>query len=238
MNIAVIFAGGVGQRMHSGSTPKQFLKLRGKPIIVYTIEHFQNSASIDGIILVSLEDWIPYCEELTEKYGLSKISAIIPGGDTGFASIGNGLRKASELYPDDSIVLIHDGVRPLIDAKLIESDIDSVKKYGSAITVSESIETIVVLNESIVSDIIDRKQCQIAKAPQCFYLKDILYYHDRAIADGFDNFIDSASLMHHYGVELHTVIGPSDNIKITTPSDFFAFKAFVELKENSEIFGA
>ena len=92
MNIAVIFAGGVGQRMHSGSTPKQFLKLRGKPIIVYTIEHFQNSASIDGIILVSLEDWIPYCEELTEKYGLSKVSAIIPGGDTGFASIGNGLR--------------------------------------------------------------------------------------------------------------------------------------------------
>lgn len=238
MNIAVIFAGGVGQRMHSGSTPKQFLKLRGKPIIVYTIEHFQDSPLIDGIIIVSLKEWIPYCEELVIRYGLTKVSAIVSGGSTGFESIGNGLQKANELYPDDSVVLIHDGVRPLINSELIKSDIEAVKKYGSAITVSEAIETIVVLNKAIVADVIDRHQCQIAKAPQCFYLRDILAGHERAVSDGFDDFIDSASLMHHYGFELHTVVGPSDNIKITTPADFFVFKAFVEARENSEIFGA
>ena len=124
MNIAVIFAGGVGQRMHSGSTPKQFLELHGKPILVYTLEHFQRNPRIDGIVLVSIEGWIDYCRDLLQKFRLTKVSAIVPGGSNGYESISNGLRKASELYPADSVVLIHDGVRPLIDQEIISKDID------------------------------------------------------------------------------------------------------------------
>ena len=237
MNIAVIFAGGVGQRMHSGSTPKQFLELHGKPILVYTLEHFQRNPRIDGIVLVSIEGWIDYCRDLLQKFGLTKVSAIVPGGSNGYESISNGLRKASELYPADSVVLIHDGVRPLIDQEIISKDIDSVLEHGSAITVSPAIETIVISKDGKADEIIDRSCCKIAKAPQCFILRDILAAHDRADAEGLTEFIDSASLMYHYGAELHMVEGPADNIKITTPADFFVFKAFVEARENLEIFG-
>ena len=237
MNIALIFAGGVGQRMHSESVPKQFLKLGGKPILVYTIEHFQNSPEIDGIILVSLEDWIPYCNELIKKFGLTKVSSVIPGGHTGFASIGNGLRKAKDMYPDDSIVLIHDGVRPLIDLKLISDCIKSVENHGSAVTVADVIETIVEIeSDDIISSVIDRSQCHVARAPQCFILNDIFNAHERAVAEGLE-FVDSASLMDYYGYNLHAVQGPIDNIKITVPADFFVFKAYVEARENSRVFG-
>ena len=238
MNIAIIFAGGVGQRMHSGGIPKQFLELQGKPIIVYTIEHFQRCEDIDAIILISIETWIDYCNDLIKRYGLSKVVAVIPGGNTGFESIDNGILKAKEMYSNDSIVLIHDGVRPLIDQRTIKANIASVMKYGSSITVSSAIETILKQNShDYVEEIIDRNICQIAKAPQSFYLKDIFEAHERAKLDGIVDFIDSASLMFHYGYSLHTVVGSADNIKITTPKDFYVFKAFVEARENSEIFG-
>ena len=238
MNIAIIFAGGVGQRMHSGGIPKQFLELQGKPIIVYTIEHFQRCEDIDAIILISIETWIDYCNDLIKRYGLSKVVAVIPGGNTGFESIDKGILKAKEMYSNDSIVLIHDGVRPLIDQMTIKANIASVMKYGSSITVSSAIETILKQNShDDVEEIIDRNICQIAKAPQSFYLKDIFEAHERAKLDGIVDFIDSASLMFHYGYSLHTVVGSADNIKITTPKDFYVFKAFVEARENSEIFG-
>ena len=238
MNSAVIFAGGVGKRMHSGSTPKQFLELQGKPILVYTLEHFQKSRDIDGIVLVSISEWIGYCSELVKRYNLTKVDAIVPGGKTGFLSIDNGLRKAHELYPWDSVVLIHDGVRPLIDASLISSCISAVREFGSAITTAPAIETIIVDDANgDVNEIIDRSSCQIAKAPQGFILDDIFSVHQKALSEGYDDFIDSACLMHKYGVKLHSVPGPSDNIKITTPSDFYVFKAFVEARINSEIFG-
>lgn len=119
MNIAVIFAGGTGQRMNSKTRPKQFLELHEKPILVYTLEAFQKHEEIDGIILVTLKDWINYCLELKEKYHLTKLKSIIPGGKTATESAFNGLARANELFPSDSIVLIHDGVRPLVDEETI-----------------------------------------------------------------------------------------------------------------------
>lgn len=238
MNISLIFAGGVGKRMHSGSIPKQFLELQGKPILVYTIEQFQHNEDIDSIILVSVNDWIPYCNELIAKYQLDKVVAVVNGGVTGFLSIGNGLKKASELYSEDSIILIHDGVRPLINNKIISDCIKTVQKFGTAITVAPAIETIIIKDgEDNVDTIFDRSSCQIAKAPQCFYLRDIIAAHKKAAEDHIDDFIDSACLMEHYGYKLHTVIGPSDNIKITTPTDFYVFGAYIEARKNSEIFG-
>ena len=238
MNIAIIFAGGVGQRMHSGSTPKQFLELYGKPILVYTIEHFQKNKNIDAIILVSIESWIEYSRDLISRFGLNKVTAIVPGGSSGYESISNGLRQAAKLYPEDSIVLIHDGVRPLINQDTITKAIEETKIYGSAITVAPAIETIAICNETgTIENIVDRSRCKVAKAPQCFILKDIINAHNKAAIEGENDFIDSATLMYHYGYNIHMIEGPADNIKITTPSDFFVFKAFIEAKENSEIFG-
>ncbi len=236
--IAIIFAGGTGQRMNTKTRPKQFLELNGKPIIVHTIEHFQHHPMIDGIVVACLKDWIMEFQRLKKLYCLNKVSAVIPGGENGQQSIYNGLLKAAELYTEDSLVLIHDGVRPLIDENTITKDIECVQRFGSAVTVSPAVETVAIRQENgEVGEIIDRKRCEMAKAPQCFYLKDILLAHEKAKEDGNLNFIDSASLMQHYGYDLHTVEGPMENIKITTPSDFYIFRALLNAKENSEIFG-
>lgn len=238
MNIAVIFAGGTGQRMNTKTKPKQFLELHGKPILVHTIEHFQRHEQIDGIVLVSLKDWLGYCDELVKRFNLTKVKAITAGGASGQQSIRNGLDKVEELFPEDSIVLIHDGVRPLIDEAMITNAIACVKEHGNAISVSPAIETIIVKgDDQKISDIMDRSKCSLARAPQCFYLKDILRLHRQAQADGGLEFIDSASMMRHYGVDLYTVESVPENIKITTPSDFYIFRAIVDARENSQIFG-
>ena len=238
MNVALIFAGGIGQRMHTGGMPKQFLKLHGKPILVYTIEHFQKCAEIDAIVLVSVKEWIEYCHNLVKEYSLSKVVDVVPGGITGFQSIDNGLMRIEELFPSDSITLIHDGVRPLINQSLITKCIRTTLESGSAVTVSPAKETILINDsEGRIETIIDRSKCQIAQAPQCFILSDISDAHRKAKNAGLSDFIDSVSLMKTYGYEIHTVEGPADNIKITTPADFFVFRAFVEARENSEIFG-
>lgn len=238
MNVAVIFAGGTGQRMNTRTLPKQFLELHGKPIIIYTLEHFQRHRQIDGIVLVCVEGWIDYCQELVEKYRITKVKAIVPGGKTGQNSIWNGLQKAVELFPQDSIVLIHDGVRPLINEETITKDIECVRKNGSAITVSPAIETIALRqDDGEVGTIIDRSHCQLAKAPQCFYLNEIVAAHKKAQSENRSDFIDSASLMRYYGHSLFTVEGPVENIKITTPSDFYLFRALLDARENSQIFG-
>lgn len=238
MNIAIIFAGGTGQRMNTASKPKQFLELHGKPIIIYTLEHFQNHAKIDGIVLVCLESWIGYCKELLTKFHITKVKAVVPGGKSGQESIFNGLEAAYKLFPDDSVVLIHDGVRPLINEQIISDDIACVHNNGSAITVSPAIETIVMKqDDGQVGEIVDRSRCEMAKAPQCFYLKYIYAAHLKAKAEGLNSFIDSASMMKHYGVSLSTVVGPAENIKITTPSDFYVFRAIIDARENMQILG-
>ena len=236
-NVAIIFAGGTGNRMNTKSKPKQFMELHGKPILIYTLEVFDNHPEIDGIILVILESWIGYCEDLISKFGLKKVRAVIAGGDSALSSQRNGLLKAAELFEPDSVVLIHDGVRPLIDEDTISNNIESVKANGSAITVSPAIETIAVKTETgEIGEIIERSKVEMARAPQSFFLADILEAHEKAKKDGI-SFIDSASLMRHYGHKLFTVEGLPENIKITTPNDFYTFRALVDARENSQIFG-
>ena len=233
MNIAVIFAGGTGKRMKTASKPKQFLELHGKPIIIYTLEHFQNHDMIDGIIVVCVQDWINYCQELIDRFSITKVKAIVPGGETGMLSRFNGIKKATELFPDTSVILMHDGVRPLIDQETITKNIETVEKFGSAVTVAPAIETIAVKAEKqLVGEIIDRQRCQMAKAPQSFRLGELLEAHEKAIASGMDDCIDTAFLMQQSGHKIFAVDGPSENIKITTPSDFYTFRALMDLKEN------
>lgn len=237
-NVAIIFAGGTGQRMNSKTKPKQFLELHGKPIIIYTMEQFEQSDQIDGIVVVCLTDWIDYCWRLVKKFGLEKVVSIIPGGETGFESRRAGVIEASKHFSPDSVALMHDGVRPLIDGKTISNNIESVKKYGSAITITPAQETITIKSDDgTVGEIFDRSKCEIAKAPQCFYLGDLLKIHNQAYEEGIKDCIDTAFLMKNYGYTLHTVAGLPENIKITTPADFYIFRAIVDAREDSQIFG-
>lgn len=237
MNIAVIFAGGTGQRMNTKSKPKQFLEMHRKPVLIYTMENFQNHPQIDAIVLVCLESWIDYAEKLLKKFGITKVKAVVPGGKTGQESIFHGIKKVHELFGDENIVLIHDGVRPLINEDVITRCIESVKSHGNAITVAPAIETIFVKKDNKVGKIFKRSKCLMGKAPQCFYEKDIYNAHLKANEEHLMDFIDSADLMQHYGFELYTVEGPAENIKITTPSDFYTFRAIMDARENYQILG-
>ena len=238
MNVAVIFAGGTGQRMNSRTRPKQFLELHGKPILVYTLEQFEEHEEIDAVVLVSLASWLDYCRDLAERFRLKKVVSIISGGETGQESIYLGLGEVRRLYPEDTVVLLNDGVRPLVGEETISKAIDSVKTYGSAITVSPAVETVVRCDEEgWLQEVLDRSRCRLAKAPQCFYLKDILAAHEKARMEGRTGFVDSANLMRHYGYPLHVIEGPQENIKITTPIDFYTFRAIMDARENSQIFG-
>ncbi len=237
MNVAVIFAGGTGQRMNSKVLPKQFLEVHGKPIIIYTLEKFDQHEEIDGIIIVCLNEWKSYLQNLLDKFGIKNVKAIVSGGDTGQMSIFNGISKANEMFSSDDIVLLHDGVRPVIDKEIISENIACAKKNGCAVTVTPAIETIAIKNDSTIKNIINRQNCWLAKAPQTFKLGEIYSAHLKAQADGRTDFIDSASLMLNYGTELYTVEGQPDNIKITTPSDYYIFKAMLDARENSQIWG-
>lgn len=239
MNIALIFAGGTGQRMSTKTVPKQFLELHGKPIIIYTLEQFENHPKIEGIVVVCVEGWQEYLQRMLEKFYINKVKAIVRGGSTGQDSIFNGVEKLHELYPEDTVVLVHDGVRPLIDAKTISDNILCVQKNGSAVTVSPAIETITVngKDEQLVGNIIERKNCRMAKAPQSFYLGDLYRAHKKARSIDRHDFIDSACLMRWAGHNLYTVEGSACNIKITTPTDFYIFRAIADARENEQIMG-
>lgn len=238
MNVALIFAGGSGTRMNTKSRPKQFLELHGKEIILYTIEHFESHPDIDAIAVVCIEEWIDYLKKILKKNMIEKVKWIVPGGATGQDSIFNGLKVIHDNCPEDSIVLIHDGVRPLINEELISANIDSVKKYGSAITVTPVVESIMLAEGgSEICKSVDRNKCYAAKAPQSFYLKDIYEVHKKTLKNGIHNKVDSATMMNDYGYPLHMVVGGYENIKITTPSDFYIFRALTDAMEDSQIFG-
>ena len=236
---ALIFAGGTGKRMNTKTLPKQFLELHGKPIIIHTIEHFEAHSEIKDIVVVCVDDWLDYCKDLLAKFNIKKVSQVVPGGETGQMSIFNGLETLREKYQgNDDYVLIHDGVRPLIDEEIISKNIESVKKYGTAITVKPVIETVVQVDEEdIINNVIERSTCQTAVAPQSFVLSEIYSLHMRAQAEKLFDMTDSATLARYFGLPLHTVMGGSENIKITTPSDFYIFRAIYEARENAQIFG-
>lgn len=241
MNIPVIFAGGSGTRMNTKSRPKQFLDLNGKPIIIYTIELFDNHPDVDGIVVVCLEAWIHFLLKMLKKFEINKVVKVVPGGVSGQDSIFKGLCAAEEYVHEqgyqNAIVMIHDGVRPLITEDTITENIAKVKECGSCITCAPAIETVIVDKHDGSLDIPKRSDCMMARAPQSFYLKDIISAHRRSQQEGKSDFIDSCSMMSYYGHKLGLIQGPMENIKITTPTDYFVFRAMVEVHENQQIFG-
>jgi len=237
---AVIFAGGVGRRMGAGPRPKQFLELGGRPIIDYTIAHFAEHPLVTGLVVVCLEPWIPYLEKVLSRRRYETPIDIVVGGATGQESIFNGVQHLHSLHPGDenAIVLIHDGVRPLIDEETISACIESVKARGCTATVTPAIETIAVKGaDDTVLQMIPRSKVELARAPQGFKLEELYRAHLRSQEEGLDDFIDSVSLMSHYGHPIYTVEGPAENIKVTTPMDYFAFKGYMDAKDQQMLWG-
>lgn len=230
MNYALVFAGGVGKRMKVESIPKQFMEIQGKPILIHTVEHFEKHEQIDAICVVCVADWIAYTQQLLAKYHIQKVRWLVGGGTSALESQYNGLKAiyASGECQQDDCVLIHDGVRPIINEKLISDCIAAVEQYGAAVTVAPAIETIIQTDgTSSVNRTIARSECMLARAPQAFRIGKILEIHNRAILRGEHDFIDSVSMMLHYGEEIKTVLGPAENIKVTTPADYYTCRALL-----------
>ena len=200
--------------------------------MIQTLDVFEQTDLIDGIVLACKAEWIDHTKNLIKEAGLKKVLSIVPGGESALDSQYNGLAEAKRLFPNEDVtVLIHDGVRPLVDKETIERNIESVETKGSAITVTPAIETVMVTDNGSINRILNRSQCLMAKAPQSFKLDDILSVHDRAKVEGIHDFIDSASMMMHYGYTLYPVLGETENIKITTPSDYYMFTGIIKNRE-------
>ena len=228
MNYAVIFAGGIGSRMNS-SIPKQFMHVHGKPVIIHTIEQFQNHPLINAISVVCLESRIDELRSLAADYGLDKVKYIVPGAQTGQQSIYNGLKTVSTAHEKD-IVLVNDGVRPFVSREIITRCIDCVKQYGSAVTVAPVPDTIGIIDDEEgcrVSMIPDRKKCYALKAPQGFFLGELITAHLKAMSEERYCFTNSAELFMHYGRKIYTVADEGVNFKITTPADLELMKVLL-----------
>ncbi len=237
MAVALIFAGGTGKRMSTRSKPKQFLEIHGKPVIIYTLEHFEYHERIENIVVVCVKEYIEELKGLLRRFGITKVKKIVPGGKTGHDSIYYGLQAMEEFSKKDDIVLIHDGVRPLIDEELITLNIDGVKKHGNAITCEADKESqIRSLDGKTVFEMPPRDQMYTAKAPQSFYYEDIKSLYEMAEKDGIKS-IDSAHLCSLYNKKLYMVKSTSNNMKITEPADFYICRALYDALEGQQVFG-
>lgn len=239
MNIAVIFASGKGTRMGT-EIPKQFLEINSKPILVHTVELFQYHPLIDKVYIVTMEDYIPYVQKLAKMYNLTKICGINTGGDSAQESIYNGLKMVKNENPEDSIVLLHDGVRPFVSSDVITRNIECVKKNGNAITCVPAYETVLTSkSRNEITDVSIRCETYIGQAPQSFYLRDIIDAHNaiRKRPEGYENMVDACTIMRTLGKTTYIVEGNRGNIKITTPEDVYIFKSYLKYKEDEQVFG-
>lgn len=242
MNYAIILAAGVGQRMRNGGMPKQFLKLMGKPIVVYTLEKFEQCEDVDKIVIVCHGGYTDYMKKIIDLYQITKVEKIIVGGKDRQESLCQGLEVVKEVGGrDDDIVIIHDGVRPLVDITTIQENIRVAKMYGCAITAHPVTETVVITDKDSakIDDLKKRSDTYSMTAPQSFQIGKILYAYEKLkdIDCGDVPLLDAAMVYAKTIGDIQIVKEQGLNIKITTPEDYYYLKAILELQENKYVFG-
>ena len=229
MNIALIIAGGAGNRMGQ-DIPKQFMHVDGCPIIIHTMRCFQRHPDIDAIAVVCLKGWETVLQAYANQFNIDKLKYIFPGGSTGMESIHNGIYglKEAGCSPDD-LVLIHDSVRPLLSQDIISSNIVICQSYGYAITGIQCREAVLESADGFVSNTsIPRDELIRTQTPQTFRLKNILDVHEEAKLRGISDSVASCTLIAEVGGrEMHIVPGSEKNIKITTVEDLEILKALM-----------
>lgn len=231
MNIALIIAGGKGQRMHQ-EIPKQFLNVNDKPVIIYTLEAFQSHPDIDKIGVVCVDGWHDILRAYARQYKIDKLDWVISGGDCGQASIRNGVFHAEKLYGDQDVILVHDAIRPMVSHEIISDCIVQCKKHGSAVSIVPC-NTVALrrTTEQVSSEVVPRDKLALTQTPQAFPLKKLADDHRKALEMGIVNSIASCTLMVELGESVHFSIGAETNIKLTTPDDLKIFKALLALRE-------
>lgn len=232
MNIALIIAGGSGERMHQ-DIPKQFLSINDRPVIVYTLEAFEHHPEIDEIAVVCIEGWEQVLMAYARQFNITKLKSVIPGGDCGQASIRNGVYALEKSHGRDDIILIHDAIRPLVSAEIISDCIRVTSMYGNAIAVIPCAEAMLTTDDEKVSTgSYPRDGLKRTQTPQGFRLGDICDLHRRALDKGITSSIASCTLMIEMGQQVHFSIGSEKNVKLTTLEDIDIFKALLSARRS------
>ena len=234
-NVALIIAGGSGQRMNQ-DIPKQFITVNEKPVIVYTLLAFENHPSIDSIAVVCIAGWEQMLSAYAHQFNISKLKHIIPGGSTGQESIRNGLFELEKHYSPDDFVLIHDAIRPMVSAEIISDSMRVANKYGNAITAIPCAEAMIQTEDGIVSvGSYPRERLKRTQTPQVFRIGDICEVHRKAIECGITNSVASCTLMIEMGKQVYFSTGSEKNIKLTTVDDIDIFKALLSTSRSEWI---
>lgn len=230
MNIAMIIAGGSGNRMHQ-DIPKQFLTVNEKPVIIYTLEVFQRHPAVDEIAVVCIEGWEQVLWAYVRQFNLSKVTAIVKGGDSGQNSIYRGLKEIEKTHQPEDIVLIHDAIRPMVSEEIISDCISKTVEYGSAIACIPCAEAMLVSeNQQNSRKVFDRDHLKRTQTPQGFRIGNLMEIHKKALAKGITNAIASCTLMIEMGEEVYFSKGSEKNLKLTTVEDIDIFKALLLAK--------
>ena len=234
MNIALIIAGGSGQRMKQ-EIPKQFINVNDKPVVIYTLEAFQNHPNIDEIGVVCIEGWMQVLEAYARQYHITKLKWVVPGGGNGQGSIRNGVEECSRRYDESATILVHDAIRPMVSAEIISDCIVQCETHGSAVSVVRC-NTVALkkTSDTFSTEVDPRDTIALTQTPQAFPLKKLAWAHREALARGITNAVASCSMMIDLGEKVFFSIGSETNIKLTTPDDLKIFKALLALGKDKE----
>lgn len=227
MTVALITAAGVGSRFGT-DVPKQFLTVYNKPIIIYTLEKFQNHPSIDEIIVICLDGWQPILSAYAKQFGITKLKTIVSGGKSGQESIKKGILALKDTHDDDTIVLVHDGNRALVSEEIISDSVVTCKECGNAVSVIPCQEVIVETSDQKTSQTyLVRENLKRTQTPHAFFLKDMIWAHEQAEQKSIYDAAATCDLMMRLGKTIYFSKGNETNIKITTEDDMKIFKALV-----------
>ncbi len=230
-HVAVILAGGIGKRMDS-SMPKQFLEIKGKPIIAHTIENFQKCRDIDNILIVCVKEWKEYLDDIVEKYELSKVSWIVEGGNTVHDSTRNAVFFLKDYISDDDYVIIHDAARPILPQVAIKTMLDIAHENGNASLAIPSHETLIYTDDQISGNSqLDRSKVMRVQTPQTYVFSQIYSLYQRAEADNIHDIIYADLVAIHYGERVFFSKGFTNNIKITRKEDIPLCESLMDFSE-------
>ena len=222
---AILTAGGIGSRMQN-NIPKQFLTVNDIPIVIYTLQKFQNNKDIDRIIIACIEDWQPVLRAYSKEFNISKLDTIVSGGATGIESIKNAYKEVDE----GSIVLIHDGNRPLVDDEIISQSIKSAVEVGATTAYVDIHDGIIKVDEglNITDTKLDRSQVKTTQTPHAFTYETLAQIFPKI--DDPEKYISLADAAAKLGFDVALVKGSEINFKITTKSDLSMFESIINAR--------
>ncbi len=237
MTTAIIIAAGSGQRMGQ-DVPKQFLNVYDKPVLIYTMEGFQRHREIDAIELVCLDGWHEMVWAYAKQFGITKLKWIVNGGNTGQESIRNGVESLKNICGDDDIIIIHDGIRPLVDDSVLTDVIEKCRVYGNGVTslpYNEQIFLVDPEDSATTTKYIPRETIRRVSTPQAYRYGKLSWAYEKAFREKIGIFGSSYTntMMVELGEKLYFAAGSEKNIKLTTVEDLELFKAHLGMSKDS-----